>query len=439
MFLTTGKTINYRWKSSFEAYQENEIFAPPVQTLLPWVKIMPLNFQFDLAGSAEDWKSYGDWEYELLEEADDLPDQEKTRISVLLAGVTDTLEMVKTLYHDLQDRTRYVNVSIETGGMKPYPASYVTANRYGDCKALTNYFKTVLESAGIRCSYVNVFADEPIRPVDREFPSQQFNHVILMVPLEKDSLWLDCTSKGPFGYVGTFIQNRDAFVIYDGDSRFMRTPALNAADVAELRSVRISYPNPAISTVHVDCLFRGTQFERLRSLDESFNTDDRTRIFRNYFVEDGFEMHDYSIEREDRDSACVALKYEATTNRFYQNYGPETVVKNLPFLLPRLQNPGQRKFPVQLDYPDFERDTLVYEIPPHLNVGGRTENVELKTTYGRYSFKMEVNDRELRVIKELEIFPGSYALEEYPGFYEFIDQVKDYEAKPLLILTNQTQ
>ncbi|RKD92399.1 DUF3857 domain-containing protein [Mangrovibacterium diazotrophicum] len=431
-----GKTINYRWKTHFDAYREKEVFSPPVFALVPWVKIIPNNFQYEIPGSSESWETFGNWEFSLLDGLDDLPDAEKLRISKLVEGVDDKLEKAKILYHDLQDRTHYVLVSIETGGWKPYPASYVAANRYGDCKALTNYMKAVFEYAGIECNYVDIFAGDRIRKLDREIPSPEFNHVILMVPMEKDSLWLDCTSKGPFGYVGTFIQNRDVFVVGDGKSYFARTPALQAEDVAELRTVHIGYPSPSTSTVQFDCTFKGTQFERLRSLDESFNTDDRTRIFRNYFVADGFELQDYSIEREDRDSAFVAVKYQATTNRFYQNYGAETVVKNLPFLFPKLQKPGQRQLPLQVDYPDFERDTLVYELPTHLSVEGRTEDVALDTKYGRYSFRMEVGDREVRVIKELEIYPGTYSLAEYPGFYDFIDDVKTYESKPLLILNN---
>lgn len=429
------KTTTYHWTARFEAYRENEIFAPPAPELLPWVRIMPQQFHFDLDGSAESWTSYGNWEFSLLQGLSDLPDHEKLRIGQLLNGVSDTLEMVKLLYHDLQDRCRYVNVSIETGGMKPYPASYVAANRYGDCKALTNYLKSVFEFAGIRCHYVNIFAGEPIRSLDRDFPSQQFNHVILMVPTATDSLWLDCTSKGPFAYVGSFIQNREVFVIREGESHFARTPALALADVAELRKVEVGFPAESGTAVQFNCWYRGPKFERFRSLEESFGEADKARIIRNYFLEDGFELTDYSIEKQHRDSAFVAVSYKTNTARLFQHLGNETVVKNLPFALPRLQKPLSRPFPVQLDTPVFCTDTLLYELGEQLQVSGRAADEQYETRFGSYQMTLELEGKQLRVVKQLVLNSGKYPLDEYVEFYNFIERVKNSESKPLLILT----
>lgn len=126
--------------------------------------------------------------------------------------------------------------------MKPYPASYVSANKYGDCKALSNYMKSLLEVVGIP-SYLTVIEGN-LCPgnIFRNFPSQQFNHVILTVPLSKDTLYLENTSNiHPFGCTGTFIQNREALLINDKNSRLIHIPAMTDEQVANNRTFNIHF------------------------------------------------------------------------------------------------------------------------------------------------------------------------------------------------------
>ena len=150
----------YTWETSYKSFAETEEFSPSIYDLIPSVVIVPINFKYDLSGSFKNWKEYGNWQNELLKDLSDLPQFEKDKISSLIVGIDNEIEKIKKLYSYLQDETRYINISIETGGLKPYPASYVAENKYGDCKALTNYFKSVLSFIDIESFYANVNARE---------------------------------------------------------------------------------------------------------------------------------------------------------------------------------------------------------------------------------------------------------------------------------------
>lgn len=89
-------------------------------------------------GDLSTWESYVNWECDLIDGLDQLQENEVQVIKSKVQGIIDTIEMVKTLFHYLQDNFRYVSVNIETGGLKPYPASYVALNKFGDCKGLAN-------------------------------------------------------------------------------------------------------------------------------------------------------------------------------------------------------------------------------------------------------------------------------------------------------------
>ena len=79
-------------------------------------------------------------------------------------------------------------------------ASDVDKLGYGDCKALTNYTKTLLDAVDVESYYTVVYGGKRIRNIDKEFSATEGNHVILCLPNEEDYIWLECTSqKTPFG------------------------------------------------------------------------------------------------------------------------------------------------------------------------------------------------------------------------------------------------
>ena len=87
-----------------------------------------------------------------------------------------------------------------SGGWQTFDAKYVEKNKFGDCKALSNFMKSMLKVVGIEGQLVVVSAgDDDFFDPDPTFCLPRFNHMILHIPSE--NMWLECTSDGnPTGY-----------------------------------------------------------------------------------------------------------------------------------------------------------------------------------------------------------------------------------------------
>ncbi len=424
----------YTWKASYFTKDKGEVWAPPFWDIVPWVKVASDQFDFDKKGSFRSWQTFGDWQLKLLEGLGNLPDDEKVRLRKLVEGIDDEKEKIRRLYHDMQDATRYISVSIETGGLKPYSAGYVSQNKYGDCKALANYFKTVLEVVGIQSNYTLIYGSAKKQVVDTNFPFPQFNHAILFVPLESDTLWLDCTSDGPFNYLGSFTQNRNAFVVENGNSHFVRTPALLPADVIGSRKINVWDEGQKGVNVRIDGKYKGDMFEQINLMEDYKNEKDRFRYVADYFLNDGFELDNYSLKKPDRDSTWIGLTMNATSSNLFRSYGNETLVCNIPYNIPELEKPEERQYPVQIDVPVLWRDTITYQLPIGANIAGVREDKKIQSPYGEYEIRCVLKDGSLQVFKECLIHSGKYPLQSYSDFFDFMKQIKAEENKPLLIV-----
>ncbi|MFA9389557.1 MAG: DUF3857 domain-containing transglutaminase family protein [Prolixibacteraceae bacterium] len=364
---TTEEQIEFLWKAQYTEVLKSEPYAPPLENFMPKVVVLPETFFYETEGSFKSWHSYGRWNSELMNDANDLPMYEKEVVAKLVRNITSPEEKIKTLYHYLQDNTRYINVSIETGGLKAYPASYVSQNKYGDCKALTNYFKSVLEEVGIRGYYTTVYAGDQIMEIDRSFPSQQFNHVILFIPLDHDTIWLDCTSKGAFNYLGTFTQNRYALLTDKNSSRLVKTPPLTPADVRDFRKIKVSSQLHNVAIVFQNS-YKGELYEGLLSLEKNYSQIEKDQIVRKHFVSNGIEINNYEIAPHDRDSVRIEIAINATSKSIFKHYGNDILIGNLSFDLPPITPPVDRMLPIQIDYPICKMDSICFEIPNNVQL-----------------------------------------------------------------------
>ncbi len=422
------------WNAGYDGKFSSEVYCPDISGILPSVKIVPADFFYGTAGSTDNWILFGNWQYSLIQGLDDLPQNEKLTLSRMIQGIQDKKEIVRILYHYMQDHTRYINVSMDIGGLKPYPASYVSQNKYGDCKALTNYMKALLNHAGIRSYYTLVYAGTQPRRIMEDFPSQQFNHVILTVPLEHDTIWLENTNNAsPVGYVGTFIQNRSALLIDDHESKIIRLPSLQVQEALEGKHIDFVLQKDMNSEIKMRITYRGLGFDRLNALHSQYNLGDQDQILRKILPFQNYDLKEWKLVQRDRDSSAITFVSDLSLKNILQKAVDEYYFTLVQPEIPDFTTPKLRKLPVNIPFPIGSSDTLVYHLPLGTTRVSIPERVDLSNRYGRYKMSCVRENNTLTVFRVFCLNRGYYSLEEYPQLYEFVSAVKTYDKQKIII------
>lgn len=421
----------YCWNYSFYPAKTREKDTDYNEDKLPLLTILPENYNYGKKGSWENWESFGNWIYRLNEGRDILPANEKDKIRMLLAGATDSTEKAKILYRFLQENTRYVNIKIQVGGLQTYPASYVCVNKYGDCKALTNYMQALLKEAGIESYYTLIYSDTYIQDIDPAFPSQEFNHVILTIPFGQDTTYLECTSKNtPFGYIHSGIQGRKALLVKEKGSELISLPALQANDVTCLRNIKVRGNSVALHTIQ-----RGPDYELVNFLMTGINKNKVDIYLRNTIFSNGtYSLTDYTFEKKDDVKPEINLHANINMQNLSKQYGESTILTPFPFNLPVYENPDNRESGVKLNYPIHYIDSITYLIDGKTLVKA-PDNINIENEFGHYYAKFDISGNEIKVTKSVYLKSGHYPLSQYTDFYNFIQQVSKSDNKNIYIET----
>ena len=429
---STKKNTILQFKASYNKPIKEEIFSQS-DSLLPKVMIAPLYFDYGVKGCTKDWESFGKWQYQLIEGLDQLPEKEKNVISRLIKGVTDKKEIVKILYHYLQDNTRYINVTLGIGGLKPYPASYVAENKYGDCKALTNYMKAILAFAGVESFYTIVYAGEETHSLIKDFAALQFNHVILAVPIGSDTIWLENTSNiSPFGYLGSFTQNREALLISKNNSKLVRIPALKREECLILRKCYFDLNINGNTQAVLNFSLKGESFDKFNDLNSNCAAQFKERFIREYIFDD-LEIDHWNLKKQNRDSSQIDLVFN-NLNLKILNQLEGDYYFNLPQIgVPPFTTPAKRTLPVQLPYPIYKIDSLIYKLPVGYELKTQLDPIQLKSEFGNFKMNLDTIGGKLIIFRKLELYRGYYMISKYHDFFNFIKAIKDYDSNSIII------
>lgn len=413
---TADKTI-YTWVQRRIPAVRKWYFSPLAVSRPPFLLTSIEDFEFGgLKGSMRTWKSLGQWAWELNRGLDRLSDAEKKRIADLTSGLKSDREKAEVLYRYMQSRTRYSSIQLGIGGYKPAPAMEVSEKGYGDCKGLTNYMFALLKEAGITSFYTWVRSGTN-RFIIPSFVADQFDHIILCVPLQGDTVWLECTSQTiPFNYLGSFTCDRDVLLITPEGGKMVRTPQF-------LNSYRkstgvITLERREAARVSLKMTSGGLGFDKNRIFYGKSVTEMK-RMINEVMALGTFETDTASYREIKQGEPVSELSFDLTLNDFAIVAG--TRIHFRPCLNSFQRQPFDT-VSVRIYEVEDEIDSIVYRFPAEYRAEYIPPPVFAEGPCGSYSYKVEaLNDGSLLFMRKLSLKKGIYAGDRARELFAFLN------------------
>lgn len=428
------------WQLNKTQIADQENYSVNLLERMPSVLVAPEEFHYGVDGSLSNWASYGDWFLDLNTNLFDLTGSEKRKVDDMIRGLSEIWEKVEVLYHYLQDNTTYVNVSIDLGGLQSYPASYVCENKYGDCKALTTFMKALLDYAGISSNYVLIDAGEGLYTdgwIEEKIPGPQFNHIILGVPLESDTIWLENTSNTvPMDYVGMFIQNRKALWVESGKSTLIDMPQLSKIEVLNTTTFSFVLDNKGSGRGTIHYTYRGESFEDWSSIKLGLKKSDIEQWLKRNINSHSYVMEDWELIHKNRNDKNIQMKLTGAAVNKVQQIGKINAIKPIKVDIPEFEKPADRKTAVKIKAPINEQIISNYDLTSFGDFKIEAlEPINIETDYGKYSVKLTQSGTAVALEEQFILLAGYYPLGEYSKFSAFIESVSEQQKKLAIVFS----
>lgn len=415
-----------------------EILAPLLSSFTPTLKIALKKFQIKgVTGYNNNWQDFGKWmNDELLLGTQDLPDLVKTEIKQLTDLAVTDLEKAKIVYDYVQRKTRYISVQVGIGGWKPMQASDVDRLGYGDCKALTNYTKALLDVIGVKSYYTIVYGGSKKIDLDKGFSSLQGNHVILTLDNKNNYKWLECTSQtSPFAFTANFTDDRNVLLIKPNGGEIFRTKDYSKENLKKT-IIDINLNEDLSVTGHLKINSSGIFYSK-RGFLNRLTKDKKTTYYKNDYKKiNNFNIINQAIINN-KEPVSLVETISFSVDRFARKASNFVLFEFNRFDKIKLDvvKNNNRVLPFVIDRSYLDSISYNYKMPLNYTIEELPENIEIITKYGSYTRFVTVNKNIINIVRSLKINSGSFSSKEYETYYEFCTKINKEESSKIIFNT----
>ncbi|HRX95271.1 MAG TPA: transglutaminase-like domain-containing protein, partial [Chitinophagaceae bacterium] len=373
---------------------------------------------------------------------DQLPDDVKQTIHQIADGVKDPAEKISKLYKYMQDNTRYISIQLGIGGWQPFDATYVASKKYGDCKALTNYMYSLLKEAGINSYYTLVRAGDYDNYITDDFPSQQFNHVILCVPLEKDSMWLECTSQTlSAGYLSGFTSDRYVLLIDEQGGKLVRTPKYGIKENIQLRKIEAKLDAEGALQIKATNHYTGLQQDDIHGLVNHLSKDKVKKILHEELDFATYDVNEFNYQEQGSSLPFINESLDISA----WNYA--TITGKRLFIIPnvmtrtsrKLSYDSTRKYDIILHTEYEDVDSVTIELPEKYDKESMPKAVDIDTKFGHYTCSVNLADNKLYYYRNFRSYSGRFPAKDYSELVDFYNAIYKADRSRVVLVKKETE
>lgn len=433
-------STTYKWELSDIPSIEEESFAPPSSEFQPLLYTAPKRFYYDgYEGSFESIKEMGDFQNILNQGRNLLTDATKQKLIELTKDAGNDKEKAKILYNFLGQSTRYESIQLGIGGWQPISSADVCKNGFGDCKGLSFYLKSMLEAVGIPSNYTLIRMDEDNKLLKDNFTAFfNSNHVILQLPLPKDTIWLECTAanKVPFGFIHNDIAGHNAVVITPNGGIMKKLP--DYADSANVSSkkIQIKFREKGETDISVECIYRQKEYDNVMFLT-SKKTNEQLDFVRQTIQIPNANISQLTLSEEKSATPFFSLNYKVTTSPFGTSTGnryflPLNAFRKNEFKLRK----NKRINDIVVNNGWKESDNIDIELPENTEVEYLPAPISFKSSFGDFESDIKRVGKTIHVTQQLLFHNGRWTPDKYKEFIDFLDKVNSVYNDAIVVKGN---
>lgn len=420
---------------------KREYLSPSSREFSPYVFFSPVEFSLGgKVGTVTNWIQFANWKNNaLLNQKNELTESTLRDLKKITTTTSATREKIRLIYEYMQSKTRYISVQVGIGSWKPMKSLEVDELGYGDCKALTNYMKTLLSSQGIDSYYTLVNAGHMASDIDIDFPALQGNHAILTVPLEDEYLFLECTSQNlPFNFLGTHTDNRNVIVIKPEGSDIIKTHNYTSDQNKMSLKSKVIFSETFDAIASLEIVSEGLMYTSKYELDatNSVNSNKYYQQIWSYLNNLKVDTVTYVNQKNKiRFSEILKLNFDNYISKVGNRILFQPNIFSRYPIIPDLD--VDRKLPLEIRRGETYFDEVEIVLPKHATLTSSFEDIQYKSDFGEYTLKLLVlEDGKLKLQRYLQLYSGKHPASAYEEYVTFIRKIiKADQSK--IILSNQ--